>query len=244
MLKFFRRIRQEYYIGKKNRGYFLYAIGEVCLVVIGILIALQINNWNENHKERKLEDENLHKIRLNIEEDINKYNYILAAQQNYRIGVDSFLQIIRNPHKYETSDLDAYYSKLWRFERFTTSKDAINNLISSGKINIIQNEELLIDIQNYYRSIDEHLASVDEAISVYTRNQIGPYFMNFDFMDAKAIISENRQRKPLMEYHKDSAMENLLSARLFMMDIRKNWYGRQIKSAEKLLSQIDKELEK
>ena len=53
MIKFFRRIRQKLLSENKFSKYLFYAIGEIILVVIGILIALQINNWNENRKELK-----------------------------------------------------------------------------------------------------------------------------------------------------------------------------------------------
>jgi predicted negative regulator of RcsB-dependent stress response len=63
MIKFFRKIRQKMLIENKTGKYFKYAIGEIILVVIGILIALQINNWNENRLE-KIEEQsflsNLH----------------------------------------------------------------------------------------------------------------------------------------------------------------------------------------
>jgi len=54
MLRFFRQIRQKLMEQNKVRTYILYAIGEILLVVIGILIALQVNNWNELRKERNL----------------------------------------------------------------------------------------------------------------------------------------------------------------------------------------------
>ena len=55
MIKFFRHIRQQLLSEGKTANYFKYAIGEIVLVVIGILIALQINTWNEFRKERKIE---------------------------------------------------------------------------------------------------------------------------------------------------------------------------------------------
>ena len=62
MIKFFRKIRQNLLSQGKTGKYFKYAIGEIILVVIGILIALQINNWNEYQKDRKSEQLRLHKI--------------------------------------------------------------------------------------------------------------------------------------------------------------------------------------
>lgn len=70
MLKFFRKIRQQLLTENKVSNYLIYAIGEIVLVVIGILIALQINNWNENTK-LEIEETRLLK-QLNIEFKNNK----------------------------------------------------------------------------------------------------------------------------------------------------------------------------
>ena len=53
MIQFFRKIRQTFLMEKKTSQYLKYALGEILLVVIGILIALQINNWNEARKQEK-----------------------------------------------------------------------------------------------------------------------------------------------------------------------------------------------
>ena len=58
MIKFFRKIRQNLLVENKTGKYLKYAIGEIVLVVIGILIALQINNWNENRKDNFVELKN------------------------------------------------------------------------------------------------------------------------------------------------------------------------------------------
>ncbi|MGB5372105.1 MAG: DUF6090 family protein, partial [Flavobacteriaceae bacterium] len=63
MLKFFRKIRQQLLVKNNISKYLLYAIGEIVLVVIGILIALQINNWNEDRKDRAKERFYLRSIR-------------------------------------------------------------------------------------------------------------------------------------------------------------------------------------
>ncbi len=62
MIKFFRKIRQRLLAENKFNKYLIYAIGEIILVVIGILIALQINNWNERNKTKAKEIENAHRF--------------------------------------------------------------------------------------------------------------------------------------------------------------------------------------
>ena len=63
MIKFFRKIRQRLLTENKFSKYLLYAIGEIILVVIGILIALSINNWNEKRKENSHEEKILNELK-------------------------------------------------------------------------------------------------------------------------------------------------------------------------------------
>ncbi|MFY9242466.1 MAG: DUF6090 family protein [Polaribacter sp.] len=68
MIKFFRKIRQNLLMENKTSKYFKYAIGEIVLVVIGILIALQINNWNENRQKNNQE----RMIMINLKEELQQ----------------------------------------------------------------------------------------------------------------------------------------------------------------------------
>ena len=75
MIKFFRKIRQNLLSEGKTGKYFKYAIGEIVLVVIGILIALGINNWNENRKNKQAEKIVLNNILENLVTDSKQFNY-------------------------------------------------------------------------------------------------------------------------------------------------------------------------
>ena len=76
MIKFFRHIRQKLLTENKVSKYLLYAIGEIILVVIGILIALQINNWNEYQKQLKTEKEILKEVKVGLESDLIISQYL------------------------------------------------------------------------------------------------------------------------------------------------------------------------
>ena len=76
--------------------YLLYAVGEILLVVIGILIALQINNWNEYQKDRKSEQLILSEIRDNLKYDLNDFESNIAILQNKSISSKALLQAIEN----------------------------------------------------------------------------------------------------------------------------------------------------
>jgi hypothetical protein len=77
MIKFFRKIRQNLLMENKTGKYFKYAIGEIVLVVIGILIALQINNWNENRKEKTFENQVYKQIYNDLISDSLRYSDVI-----------------------------------------------------------------------------------------------------------------------------------------------------------------------
>ena len=82
MIKFFRRIRQQLLSENKFSKYLFYAIGEIILVVIGILLALQINNWNEEKKERVQEQKYL--IEINNLIKTGKFNEVFDLEQELK----------------------------------------------------------------------------------------------------------------------------------------------------------------
>jgi len=82
LIKFFRKIRQQLLIENKFSKYLIYAIGEIVLVVIGILIAVSINNWNELNKERRNEILILNEIRDNLLFDLVDFESNITTFQN------------------------------------------------------------------------------------------------------------------------------------------------------------------
>ena len=244
MLPFFRKLRKQLADDNKPLKYMRYAIGEIILVVVGILIALSINNWNEYRKERLHEYDILKKILENINEDCIQYEEKVALNIQYIANTDSVLTIIRNPFKYQTNDIDKHSRSILLFQRLAPNKSAVSNLISSGKINIIENKDLLEQILEYYNKMDRHMIAIDEALATYTRNQVVPYLMHFDFIDSSSVISPYRKRRSLIEYHQDPAIENLLSLKIKMLEFQKNTYQGQIDYAKNLLEQISEELQR
>ena len=121
MIKFIRKIRQKLLTENKFRKYLLYAIGEIVLVVIGILIALQINNWNEDRKERIVEKKIYENLLSDIKEDIiiikerialskrekkALYNHVHNAYQTQKSTVD--LIKLNSPVKWNADNEDTF----------------------------------------------------------------------------------------------------------------------------------------
>src|SRR5665811_200014 len=97
MIKFFRKIRQNLLTENKFSKYLIYAIGEIVLVVIGILIALSINNWNENSINKRLETNYLIRISKDLENDYLEFDDAIELAQDRNNRVLFLQQALENP---------------------------------------------------------------------------------------------------------------------------------------------------
>ena len=92
MIKFFRKIRQKLLSENKFSKYLIYAIGEIVLVVIGILIALSINNWNEKRKIRDSEIIYLNNIKRDLQLSITEMNQFIDRQNSLINSANTVLE--------------------------------------------------------------------------------------------------------------------------------------------------------
>ena len=142
MIKFFRHIRKNLLMENKTSKYFKYAIGEIALVMIGILLALQVNNWNENRKKETLKDE--YKVAL-INDYIKDTIQINARllRNNIRIErINSLGDSLTNGY---LDNLKSYYRLLnneFNGIRVTNvyNTNSFNLLISSGQIDLFDKD--------------------------------------------------------------------------------------------------------
>ena len=161
MIKFFRKIRQKLLTENKFSKYLLYAIGEIVLVVIGILIALQINNWNETQKDQHELTNVLQNIAMDMRVDaLNlKDNLEYAKEENKRIK--TFLN--NKDYSGFTRDslqksLQVYsYNSIWRTSGF-------DNLKNSGITNYGEYEKVVKRIKDYYDQWIPMIKSLEDEI--------------------------------------------------------------------------------
>ena len=180
MIKFFRKIRYDL-MGKNKTGKYLkYAIGEIILVVIGILVALQINTWNEEKKERVQEQKYLIEIKANLESDLLQIEDIRNGYQQISVTADSILMFIKDVKPKTTN-----YNKLWEYiiavtyvPSFQSQKNGYNNLISAGNINQIKNQELLREISSHYSNVEHFNELVRQTIYESSQFDIHPPIKN------------------------------------------------------------------
>jgi hypothetical protein len=147
MIKFFRQFRQKFVLENRFSKYLFYATGEIVLVVIGILIALNINNWNENQKIKKDERYILTEVLKNLEEDIVLVDEIITQRQKAKDAIISLQKHVNSKNKNHDS-LQFYMASLLTFERYFPINNAYEILKSKGLQ--LSNNELTTKISRYY----------------------------------------------------------------------------------------------
>lgn len=160
MIKYFRKIRQNLLSEGKTGKYFRYAIGEILLVVIGILIALQINNWNENQKSARQEKTYYCKIAEDLQVDINNIDSSLVTIDKRLESAEKFLKNllkIQNDKAVILKDFIATF----RYYKFIPTKAAIVDITSSGKLEQLRNQTLKKRILSHYTSQDNSTHIID-----------------------------------------------------------------------------------
>jgi len=170
MIHLFRRIRQQLIGEGKTAKYLKYAIGEIVLVVVGILIALSINSWNEYKKNREFESEMLMQIDENLIKDKHSLEKI---RSNYNNAIKSSNKLLEgNWTEQENDSLKYWLGDIIQFERFQPLTNAYEVVKSKG-LEHIQNKQLRFLIGKYYDDEVSHMIkSIGDIEVTFNRDWI------------------------------------------------------------------------
>ncbi len=148
MIKFFRQIRQQSLKENKTSKYLKYAIGEIVLVVIGILIALSINNWNQDRTNRT-EEENYYK---NIQRQLNEDKSGIEDNIDYNSSfLAQFLYAIEIIEKNDRSSIDSLAKitlNLQESSDFHRQSNIYQAMVYSGEIKLLKNQKIVEKLQH------------------------------------------------------------------------------------------------
>jgi hypothetical protein len=177
MIKLFKRIRQNL-ISKGNTGkYLTYAFGEIILVVIGILIALQINNWNQNRLNSKEEAQLLEALQIKMK--YNRFQYE-TGYTRYNDVINAATKLIKintnQTNTYNQDELDYCLHVLSkRFLVGNSNKTSIyDEMIGSGQLNLLKSKELRSELTSLKANL-ELLASYEDLQNSFVDNHLNPY---------------------------------------------------------------------
>ncbi|MFC3879569.1 DUF6090 family protein [Algoriphagus namhaensis] len=249
MIKFFRKIRQDLLSTGKTGKYFKYAIGEIVLVVIGILIALQINNWNESNQKSKKQIELLTSLRNEINADIiymSRQDSIYSIVENkFKIGINLFYKA-RNIK--DIDSVNQFTPQLWN--DFSINKNTYNEMLNSGDMYQIKNKPLQENIVKYYLNAEEYRYYFREI----TKELSHLFVKTPDIYPYKFLVSQINNPKINMASIDTTWINNPSSPTYqaivvffernqeYNIEYRKKVYKRMMSDADSLVNEIYKEL--
>ena len=240
MIKFFRKIRQNLLSQGKFSKYLIYAIGEIALVVVGILIALQIGNINEERKKQEQgiilkqalktelkSDVELIKSDLEYVEAELKINNIFAKRLSKATStLDTLLQIVRHE----------YYIGLNGVREL--DKTTFKSLESTGTIDLLGND-LAINVQKYYIDRELIVGALNINLQIYF-NMVEPFMLKYpnDTFAIKGHLQEVYWKSVDLKTL-NGMFNGLLTVRLFNLNTRKRVLKESIDKTENLIHHLD-----
>ena len=232
MIKYFRKIRQNLISEGKTSKYLKYAIGEIVLVVIGILIALQINNWNENRKNQSFEQQILRELvqdiasdTANINAQLRRYNRIIN-QINYRLN-----DTVRNDSLSEQFDL------LFAGISFNLNLTTYETLQGKG-LHTLRNGELRRSISEYYNKCQWYLDMIQRENNNFQNIYQEPFIKEYIRISYDDSDDPNRVPKDWESLLESEEFENFLGFKKRNLIYSHYFYNAIIKRAEETMSDI------
>lgn len=177
MLKFFRNIRKILLSEGKTTKYLKYAIGEIVLVVAGILIALQVNNWNENRKQKQIEIAALAEVRDDLVNSMWDINQNLTLMRDWLESAWKVKRHINNSEVFADS-LGFDLLNLTRDEYLLPTSKTYSGLRYAG-FKVIKNDDIRLKLDELYEVLFPRLqanTSIEPDIQAYFSNYISKNF--------------------------------------------------------------------
>lgn len=253
MIKFFRRIRQSLLSENKFSKYFLYAIGEILLVVIGILIALNINNNNEKNKQRAQELHYLKNIKTDLQMNIAHIDNYIDTRSKAAANAAKILEHYegRPIENYEAFAGEAISIYTWR--KFFQINNTYQELINSGNLALISNDSIkniLLNIETQYKVMkdeESHFRYDSETLlynPYFERVDTNPIVKNFTYQVTGGQAGE---RITLTRAHFENMLNDVKQKNGFVMAVYElttmNGQLAEMKTmCNQLITLIDKEL--
>ncbi|MDT0605990.1 DUF6090 family protein [Croceitalea rosinachiae] len=237
MIKFFRHIRQKLLAENKFRKYLLYAIGEIVLVVIGILLALQINAWSTNKNERAKEQLYLRSFQNDIEVNLSELERVIEKSGFTISATDSLLRYAVGEITIEDFQMvEDLIMESANYTIFLSQEGTINDIFGSGDLALIQNESIRKSMVNWVAK----LKYLREYESLGKNSQL--QFINY--LESETPFYKLSLQNPFIDKETndklmyDQLFLNLVGNQKHMATVLNGLYKETISEMDKLLTKV------
>lgn len=241
MINFFRKIRQDLFIEKTPSSasgrfvkYLIYAFGEIILVVIGILIALQINNWNLGKLQRQEEIKTYRNIKRQVTDDLNEISRVKGMNDYFSKQFEYAVKIISNNDRSNTDTLAVIAMNLSQFSDFNRTGNIYETLVNSGDIKLLKNSEIPGKLQKL-EMIYTYMNKLEDIHWDIIMKELSP--------EIKGVINYATLQlvKPDKLYSVE--MQNIIIELIYLTKGKSEIYDQVINEINTIIELIDEELD-
>ncbi len=232
MIQFFRKIRRQHLTENKFSKYMIYAIGEIVLVVIGILIALQINNWNSNRLKKNTEMQYYLNIKRQIAEDKREIAGNINYNNNYLTQYKFGVQIIENNDRNKTDTLGRIALNLLNYSDVNRQSNIYETMVNSGEIKLLRNDKIVERI----RQLEGTYIYINKMEDIH-RDIILNGTINSLFKNIKFATFEVQRPDELFSFE----FQNLIVSFIGIMIEKDEIYNRALDEIQAITELIDEE---
>lgn len=253
MIKFFRHIRQELVTENKLSKYIIYALGEIILVVIGILIALQINNSNEDRKQRKQELHYLKNLKTDLNLNISELDKYIEVRNSRIESANYVLEHFEGKPLADLNSFAFHTTNIYIWQKFTQHDNTFQELVNSGNLALISNDTIknsLLNLQALYKKLkneEEHFR-YDAEILLYEPSygvlDLNPVVKNFTYQVTNGQAGEN-VALPRSNYEamlKDLKQKNGFVMAVYEFSVMNGQFNEMKRLCNSIIASIDHEL--
>jgi hypothetical protein len=253
MIKFFRKILQKLIVENRFSKYLLYAVGEIILVVIGILIALQINNANEARKLRKQELEYLENIKTDLILNIAELDEYIAVRNSRIESANKVLEYFEGKPLVDLEDFALHTTNIYIWQKFTQQDNTFQELVNSGNLALISNDSIkngLLNLQALYKKLKNEEAHFryDAEIMLYEPSygvlDLNPIVKNYTYQVTDGSAGE-KVILPRANYEamlKDLKQKNGFVMAVYEFTVMNAQFNEMKELCNTLIAQIDEEI--
>ena len=242
MISLLRKIRQKLLQENRVTRYLIYAFGEIFLVVIGILIALQVNNWNQERVEKRKSNE----FHQRLSNDLDQIIRFLAGIEEYSNLVanqlDEAVEILESGQFNDSSKrvLDFAFGNYFRLSRHLPELSTYEEMKSSGQLGLIYNLELREELSKYItqqKLVSTIYEDLNEKVNQTTF--MDPYLK----FEQGGSVTENAFCYDFSKIRQDQVIINTLSRYAFHWKSKSSFSRSLQNQASELNAFIQKEIE-
>jgi len=253
MLRFFRKIRLKLFRENKVSHYLLYALGEIILIVIGILIAMEIGNWNEQRKIRQLELVYLHGLQSEFEQSRNKLQTLIEVNQSVYEDAKKIADYITTEDFPDEQQLSILIFNAFSYEQaYNPNNSLLNEVINAGYLKNISNPELRKELSSWesvIQGIHRQEATLREqrekVLDIFRKEEgsMRTVLEQATVIDQQmGLVKSKRQDSNLSLIHSREFENNLLPYILTGMMMESEHYNPLLERINKILKLIETEI--